>query len=398
MKGNVHTALKYFSVFIIVFFLCIVFYGKNYQEYDSFRGIKKVKHLKNKVYNLNDEECEHYDMKWWKQNYISGLFYELNSSKKTQDLKSLLVNRDEIKLINISSSNLKAIPKELFEFKNLESLDISDNPFQDLEKLMEDLSKLPNLKILVLRHCGIIKLPDNISLLSNLVGLSLDQNIKMVELNKNIGKLKNLKYLGLRRNRKLKELPKTIGDLKCLEQIVLTATSIVRIPEELSECLSLKNITANAGKIKFLPNGIGKLKNLRHLNLGSNQIISLPTSITDLEGLRYLSLGSNDIFELPKDFSNLQNLKYLSINYNRFKNFPKDVLKLKKLRNLYVHNNSFKSIPIEVADLPNLYQLLIDHEIISDKNINEIKAINPNLRIKKHDGLRRAPAKIKRKN
>lgn len=333
-------------------------------------------------------DCIDYDMKWGGAMHISGLFFELNGSERTENLNELLPNKNEVRLLNISSSNLKTLPKEILEFKNLETLDISDNPFVDLEQLMVDLKKLPNLRVLAMSHCGIVELPDNISILDKLIGLSLDQNIYMVELNDNIGKLKNLKYLNLRRNRRLKSLPKTIGNLKCLEQIVITATAIREINEELTDCQNLKNITANAGKIEYLPDNLGKLKNLRLLNLGANKIAFLPQSIGELSLLEDLSLGSNELEFLPKEIEKLQNLEYLSLDYNRFKTFPKETLSLQRLRNLYVHNNSFTSIPKEVGSLPNLYQLLVDHQMISDENIEQIKSLRPKLIVKKHDGRR----------
>jgi len=338
---------------------------------------------------LNYSDCSEVDMKWVGSNtYISGLFFELNGLTETKNLKKLLPKRDEIKILKIESLNLKELPQELFLFSNLKALDISNNPFENLEQLIDDLTKFPKLELLAMRHCGIEELPDNIYLLDNLVGLSLGQNISMTEVNKNLGKLKNLRYLSFRRNKKLKDLPETIGDLKCLEQIDLSGAGFIRIREELTYCTTLKNITANASKIEDLPIGLGRLKDLKHLNLGANKIEILPESIGKLEQLEYLSIGSNEIKKLPEPISGLRKLKTFSLDFNRFKEFPNEILKLKNLRNLYLHNNSFQDVPIEVANLPQLKQLYVDHEVISDVNIELLRGENPNLKLKKHDGLR----------
>ncbi len=389
--------IKYLILFLAAFFIyCILFY-----KAESYLGNKNELDKREDNFNSVNTyfKCNNEPMKWEGHlKYASGPFYELNRIKTTLNLNQLLSNKDSIKTLKIDSQNFKELPEELFYFSNLEALDISDNPFYDLEKLINDLAKFPKLELLAMSHCGIKELPDNISLLDNLVGLSLDQNIEMIEVNENIGALKNLRYLNFRRNKKLKDLPKSIGKLKCLEQIIMSGAGFTNIVDELVNCTNLKNITANASKIKYLPDDFGKLKNLKVLNLGSNKIETLPESIGELEQLENLSLGSNEIMTLPKSITKLQNLDAIGLEYNRFKFFPLEVLKLKKLRLLKLHNNNIPSIPIELSKLPNLNLLYVDHEIISDDNIYKLKIKNPLLDIRRHDGLRRAPGEPKRKN
>ncbi|QNM85624.1 leucine-rich repeat domain-containing protein [Polaribacter pectinis] len=339
--------------------------------------------------------CSNYDMKWSKPHYISQLFWRLNSTKQTLSLKDSLINKLKIVRLDISSSNLKSLPQELFLFENLEELDISNNKFEDTEQLILDLKKLPNLKLLAFRYSKLKKLPENIGILNNLEGISLDGNI--LRSAESIGELNNLKYLSFRRNKKLKELPSSINKLKCLQLLDVSGSGIERLRDELSECIQLKSILANASKISFITENIGDLFNLRNLNLGYNKLKNIPTTIGDLEFLEDLSLGSNEIEFLPESVSKLQNLDAIGLEYNRFKEFPKSVLKLNKLRLLKLHNNNIPEIPIEVAKLPFLSLLYVDHEVISDDNINQLKEKNKKLKVKRHDALRRAPGKIKRK-
>ena len=330
--------------------------------------------------------------------YSSGPFYELNIIESTIGLESLLEKKESVKKLKIDSQNLKELPEELFLFKNLEALDISDNPFLDLEKLMVDLSKFPKLELLAMSHCGIVKLPDNIYLLENLIGLSIDQNIEMTEVNENLGKLKKLKYLSFRRNKKLKDLPESIGELKCLEQIIMSGAGFVRIREELSSCKNLINITANASKIQTIPENIGNLKSLKTLNLAYNKIEHLPESIGELSELKDLSLAWNELSYFPKSFSNLDKLYSLSLQLNRFTTVPTEIFELNNLRYLNLHNSSYQKIPLEIADLDKLKRVYVDHELISDDNIESLRKRNLDLVVEKRDEYEKFPEEPKRKN
>lgn len=307
--------------------------------------------------------------------------------ERTKDLKELLSKKEEIYSLNLSYNELSELPKELSQFINLQALNISGNRFKNKEKLIESLSKLPNLMILVANRCNLRKLPDNISLLKGLEVLSIETN-GLKELNQNIGDLSKLKYLSVRSNSYLKDLPKSVENLNCLQFLNVSASGLIRLRDELSSCSELISIIANASKIETLPEHIGNLVNLKYLNLAANKIEVLPISIGQLSELENLSLGTNDIRKLPKEISNLQKLHFLSLSFNRFKEFPRETLVLDSVYNLWLHNNSFKVIPTEVGEMKSLTHLLIDHEIITDNNIEVIKEVNPKLRVIRNDSQR----------
>lgn len=374
---------------LLIISLAIIYFFFSSETVIIHENIKTNK--SNEIEPIENSECYEVGMKWEGHLlYTSGPFYELNVLEQTIDLKVLLPKKESITKLKINSLNLKELPEELFLFTNLEALDISDNPFIDLEKLIEDINKFHKLELLAMNHCGIKKLPDNIHLLRDLKGLALNQNVSLFEA-RSIGQLKNLRYLDLSANKKLKDLPETIGNLKCLEQIVLGGSGFIRLREELAQCINLKEITANACKIKSLPSDIGNLKKLIKLNLGANRIEIIPESIGELKQLKNLSLGTNEIFDLPESISNLNKLYSISLELNRFKTFPLEVLELKYLRYLNL-------IPIEVADLPNLTRVYVDQELISDQNIESLRRRNPDLQVERRDALRLVPEKPKRKN
>lgn len=320
------------------------------------------------------------DKGYHKSAFLSQFFY----LEKQENLIALLNKKDEIYSLNLSYSKITELPQELFQFENLQYLNLSGNRFKDKEKLFDDLAKLPNLIILELDRCYLKALPDNISKLKNLLMLSMTFNDFRM-LNENLGALTSLKYLDIGSNGKLRDLPKSIGQLRCLQMLNVSPNGMTRLRDELASCSELVSIVANAGTIKTLPENIDRLINLKYVNLAANKIAELPFSIGGLSSLENLSLGNNDIKALPESFSNLKNLSFCGLAYNRFKTFPKQVLGLESVQTLWLHNNIFKNIPDEVATLPKLTHLLVDHQIITDDNIAKLKDINPKIYVVKED-------------
>jgi len=323
--------------------------------------------------------------------YSKKLFYK--PKHKVTDLKNLDQN---LELLNLSSSNIIELSDDIKKFKKLKGLDLSRNRIKDFDKLFNQLSKLPNLEYLELDYSNLKKFPSTISKLQNLKGLSIEaSNIR--NLPPEIGLLKNLGYLNLRNNGKIKDLPKEIKYLKNLNCLDISGSGMQRLREEVGLCYNLISIKSNASKVESIPNTIGNLKNMRSLNLGFNKITSIPESIGDLNYLTNLDLGSNEIVELPSSIKNLENLQMLSIEFNRFKKFPSEILGLKNIQTLWLHNNNIPTIPTDVGNLKKLTHLLIDHEIISDSNIDQIKEKNSNIYVVRED-CRKYVGGIKRKN
>lgn len=328
--------------------------------------------------------CPEIDMKWHSGFFHTQLESELFREDRVTDLTNLLSKRLEVKRLSLRDTGIKELPKEIHQFIHLEELDLSRNRFSNVESLIADLSRLPNLKMLILDYTNLRNFPQNIALLQNLEVLSVEAS-SIKELPESLGELIHLKYLSVRHNSRLIDLPVTIGNLKCMEIIDVSGSGISRLRNELADCTSLKSIVGNASRIKSLPEDIGKLQNLVYMNLVSNRIIEIPESIGELTNLKNLSLGSNDISQLPASFTKLKNLTFCGLSYNRFKDFPEEVLQLHKLQTIWLHNNSFRNIPAEIASIKSLQYMLVDHQIITDENIQEIKNGNPDLSISRHD-------------
>ncbi|PTX63757.1 leucine rich repeat (LRR) protein [Kordia periserrulae] len=299
---------------------------------------------------------------------------------RTENLKALLPQRNELKIVNLRDSELHELPTTLFQFKNLEILDLSRNQFTDIEKTIQQLSLLPNLRILKLGQCGIRKLPENIALLDNLWMLSLQGNL-LQELPNGIGELRQLKYLSLETNLKLTSLPVTFQNLQCLQYLEISQTRLKQFPAVVGYCSQLIKLSANRCKIETLPETLSYLVNLRSLSMHHNKIEKLPQTFGDLETLRSINLSTNKLKGLPKSFQKLQNLFDVSLDSNDFKMYPKELAKLKNLYSIDVHDTPISNIPTSIAKDSELKYLMVNPKYISQKNIDSLQTINPNLNV-----------------
>lgn len=332
-----------------------------------------------------EEKCESFDLKF-NGFYSSKALLPLYKTIKTDITKLELISKN-VKRLNLSNSNLRILPAEITVFDKLEEIEISGNKFLNYEDVFSVLSNLPNLRILVLNNSNIKVIPHNIGKLKRLNALSLVGN-NIRELPIEIGNLKELKYISLRNNKKLYDLPVSINKLECLEFLDVSGSGLSRLRDEMSQCVSLRSIIANASKIESLPIDFGNLVDLKSINLGHNRISVLPESIGNLDNLEHLSLGSNEIEYLPTSFGNLASLEILSLDFNRFKEYPLQINNLSKLQTLWLHNNNFPHIPNEVGDIKTLTHLLVDHELITDENIDSIKIRNNELYVIREDSRR----------
>jgi hypothetical protein len=309
------------------------------------------------------------------------------------DLKTL---NKEIRILNLYDKGITELPDEIKKFKNLKAINLSRNSIRDFDRLFLQLAALDSLEYLVLDYSNLKNFPKSIGKLKQLKGLSV-QASNLSALPREIGDLYNLSYLSIRNNGKFLDLPKEIKYLKNLNVLDVSGSGIQRLRNELSLCYNLFSIKANASRIKTLPRDIGNLKHLRNLNLAANKIVAVPESIGDITFLQDLSLGSNEIKSLPNSISKLQDLQILSLHYNRFKEFPNEVLTVENLQTLWVHNNNIPVIPASIDRLKKLTHLLVDHEIITDENIRQLKEVNAALYIIKND-CRKYVGGARRKN
>lgn len=287
-----------------------------------------------------------------------------------------------IKELDLSHKSLKELPALLSEFKNLEEINLSENPDLDLSTSFQLLSRLKKLRSLSLSNMY-KPIPDNISTLASLEELDLEKN-NLTSIPQGVKRLNRLQRLTLWDNN-INNISLQPGDLPNLDEIELGLNKLTTFPGDLSLISHLKKISVyknsinlvspdiknfhrleelvmRGNKISSLPAEFGNLKTLRKLDLLENQLSSL-IPLLKLISLEELKIGDNKIEEIPDKISILTNLKELSLSSNPLREVPEQIRYLQSLRYISIDGNDSTKLAAYLslmATLPELKTLSIE--------------------------------------
>jgi len=128
------------------------------------------------------------------------------------DLKLALKDPDKVIKLELRRKHYKEFPKEIFQFKNLQYLDISKN---NLREIPPGIDSLKYLQILIISKNELETLP------------------------KEIGELKMLQYLNANQN-DISSLPPEIGSLTSLKNMDLWSNNVDKFPSEMRNLKKLE--------------------------------------------------------------------------------------------------------------------------------------------------------------
>ncbi len=226
---------------------------------------------------------------------------QLPSSEKAQAIRIWMEeNQDVLESItqlNLMSSGLNALPKEIQYFTKLQHLNLQNN----------------QIKVI----------PTEICRLHQLQKLNLFNN-KIITLPSEIGSLTQLRELDLFNN-KITTLPSEIGALTQLQELYLAFNQIETIPSEMKSLTQLRKLDFNNNKITIIPSEIGSLIQLQTLYLSNNQIKEIPSEIGTLIQLQVLYLSNNQIKEIPSEINSLIKLVNLNLKGNEIITLPSNI-------------------------------------------------------------------------
>ncbi len=149
---------------------------------------------------------------------------------------------------------------------------MSDEFFQDFL-----INADKSLDWMVFPDMGITKIPSEIGNFKQLKTLDLSDN-EISELPQEIGNLENLNTLIIARNN-LTSLPPEIGNLPVLRKLDVNGNLLTTLPKEISQIVLLKEILANFNQITSLPIEIRKLTLLEKIELDGNPVEQPPPEI-----------------------------------------------------------------------------------------------------------------------
>lgn len=134
--------------------------------------------------------------------------------KMYTSIEEALLNPDSVRYLSLKHKKLKQLPPEIFQFKNLEILDISKNK---LDEIPQDIGKLSKLRELSVANNNLTTFPIQIG--------------SLVQLKKIIAYQNNIALL-----------PTTIGNLVNLELLDLWSNEIETFPDEIKALKNLKYV------------------------------------------------------------------------------------------------------------------------------------------------------------
>lgn len=280
---------------------------------------------------------------------------------KAYNLKTALQNPLEVTELFIYRGNLEAIPEQIFQFKNLQKLDLGGNK---ITQIPDDIIQLQKLEYLNLAANKITHFSENLKELSALKYVSLT-NANLDFFPEFLLHLSNLETLFLSTN-KISKLPKTLKKLAPkLKQLHLNSNSFTTFQQPILNLKNLETLDLGMNKISRIPQKIDQLKQLKFLFLNKNRIKELPQNISELCALEKINLKNNKLENVDFLFEKMSELELLNLSYNKLNIFPKGILKFKKLRRLYLSANKIEELPENIDALQSLRILFLHKNKLS---------------------------------
>jgi Leucine-rich repeat (LRR) protein len=328
---------------------------------------------------------------------------------------------DRVLKLSLSGNHVKDLPRELYTFKNLQTLELIDTA---VPRIPGKLRNLPQLKTLyVLNHAGkkrlrlgknetirqlnirakdVRKIPRSFRALSRLEKLDLSSSC-LVDFPKRIHQNKKLKSLILNdnqltlaeplkghpgleqlelRNNKIKTVSADIGRFPMLKRLIFTNNEISSVALEISQLQQLKEVAFYNNKLKTIPAGLYSISSLREVDLYYNEIERLDPLITRWENMEVLYLSNNRLIALPEALGQLTSLKELYLSNNRLSALPNSLMKLENLKVLRVNQNYLNDIPeaaytlaLENLDVSRNKITTVDHQLFTRKQLKILSLV-----------------------
>jgi Leucine-rich repeat (LRR) protein/GTPase SAR1 family protein len=257
--------------------------------------------------------------------------------------------------LSLRDLNLVEVPREIFEFSGLESLNLSAN---HIAKIPEQIGKLSHLQRLDVTDNPIEEIPD-------VSGLILDWSTYLTQR----AHLSPPNILGIKvRTGETDRQRKPVGEASKLIHYLGAMPNL----RELS--IGLRSLTLHSPlrlgyptrKVGELIAGLQELKNLELLHFFGLNLQTVPAGIRQLAHLEHLSLTGTGLKEIPSWICELSDLRVLNLTLNELRRLPGCLAKLDKLEELDLSHNQFSEIPTIVFQMSSLRSLQI--RALSDIN------------------------------
>ena len=269
-----------------------------------------------------------------------------------------------LKGVILRKMNIQELPATIYEFKDLEILDLADNYWANPGWYNDEKYH--------------IKLDPRIAEFSELRKLDLSGNqLKLGDFPENLAQLTKLEHIGLSGNflGKIPDFVYQYPRLKVLE-MASTGLSSQRGKESLysqfSRLVALKDlekidISVNYNGIDSIPSEWQQLTKLKHLQLNDNWLKELPEELMELPSLQHIALENNELKTLPESFGNLPLVdETLNLSNNELEYLPESICQWTHLKELDVSGNKLKMLPEELGNLVSVEELKLRQNLLTE--------------------------------
>lgn len=171
---------------------------------------------------------------------------------------------------------------------------------QDEYENLKDAIKYPHaVKYLKLHDKNLTEIPKEVFRFPNLFTLDLENN-NITDIPIEIQKCNQLTFLMLKGNH-IKTLPKEILSLKKLIRLDLSRNELSSVPNEVYHFKKLWKLDLSYNQLTTIHSDIENLKKLRVLGLANNKLEKLPEEFFKLKKLQFVDLRGNSFSDKEKD-------------------------------------------------------------------------------------------------
>ncbi|CAB9520588.1 LRR receptor-like serine threonine-protein kinase [Seminavis robusta] len=288
---------------------------------------------------------------------LTDLLPKIRESKPFQSL--------ELAFGCINCRLVGSLPPELFDWTNLQVLDLSNNQLSGhLPLEIGWMTALVEFIISQTQLSGTV--PSEIGLLTSMTSLGLYENQLSGSLPTEIGMLSSVKFLYLDENQLSGSILTEIGMLSNVEILALDENQLSgSLPSDIGLLTSMTSMDLNENQLSgSLPSEIGLLTRMTSMDLNENQLSgSLPSEIGLLTSMTSLVLASNQLSSgLPTEIGLMTKLSFLSLSRNNLSGtIPSELGLLTKLTGLYLYDNQFSgSVPSSSCSNLGLVEIIVD--------------------------------------
>lgn len=286
------------------------------------------------------------------------------SGKALEELSDDVGKLVNLEVLVLRNNSLSSLPTSLANCKSLREIVITRNSFKTIPPV---IASLPSLQVLDISYNS----------LASLDGLSAARNLREVNLSGNpievIGKnsfsgLDSLRLLNMSETQ-LKKFPDAIAALTSLETLLLRKNALKELPGVVAKIGKLKQLDISYNTIAALPAPLLSHPVIEELHASHNAITNPPEKMT-AESLRELNLESNAITEFPKGIGGLTGLRNLNLKNNNIKYVTREIGLCKLLESFDISGNLIESVPIaELSRLPRLRKFSFAHRDVLNAEI-----------------------------